>query len=71
MSAGYPDGCTQSTHDAAFGELSEAPGVDVVRLDCGHWDTEDHGEPVGGKLICIKCFEAREKLIREAIGGKP
>lgn len=64
MSWGYPDGCDQNTHDRAFGELSSEPDDDVVRLDCGHYDTELRGEEVGGKLVCPKCFDAREKLVR-------
>jgi hypothetical protein len=57
MSYGYPDGCSQADH--AFGEsLSEPPDVDVVRLDCGHYDTEDHGEWYACKLLCPKCYDA-------------
>jgi len=55
---GYPDGCSQADHDRAFGEsLSEPPDVDVVRLDCGHYDTEDRGEWIDGKLICSRCVD--------------
>jgi hypothetical protein len=57
MSYGYPDGCSQADHDRAFGEsLSEPPDVDVVRLDCGHYDTEDHGDWHADKLLCPDCY---------------
>lgn len=56
MSYGYPDGCTQADHDRAFGEsLSEPPDEDVVRLDCGHWGTEDAAYRIGARLVCSKC----------------
>jgi hypothetical protein len=58
MSYGYPDGCSQADHDRAFGEsLSEPPDVDVVRLDCGHYDTEGHGDWHVDKLLCPKCYD--------------
>lgn len=70
MANGYPDGMSQVDHDRAFGEsLGDPPDVDVVRLDCGHYDTEDHGEWVGGKLLCPKCFERREQLARKLTGA--
>lgn len=64
---GYPDGCSQSDHDRAFGELGNPPDVDVVRLDCGHYDTEDRGEQVGGKLVCPRCFDERTKTVKAVV----
>lgn len=71
MSYGYPDGCTQADHDRAFNELGPSPEeADVVRLDCGHYDTEDHGEEVGGKLVCPKCFDERVALMKKLTGAE-
>ncbi len=65
---GYPDGCSQADHDRAFGEsLSDGPGDEVVRLDCGHYDTEDRGEAVGGKLVCPRCFDERLKTVQAVV----
>jgi hypothetical protein len=70
MSWGYPDGVSQSTHDRAFGEsLSSEPDDDIVRLDCGHYDTELRGEEVGGKLVCPKCYDERLKTVTELLTG--
>src|SRR6266852_6813163 len=72
MSYGYPSGMSQADHDRAFGELSTEPDDDVVRLDCGHYDTELRGEEVGGKLVCPKCFDERLKAVQAAIApAKP
>jgi hypothetical protein len=54
---GYADG-TQADHDRAFGESGSQPDDDVVRLDCGCYDTEDRSEPIGDKRVCHKCHDA-------------
>ena len=63
MSYGYPDGCTQADHDRAFDQaLSEPPDEDVVRLDCGHWGTEDAAETLADKKVCERCYLQAEAL---------
>jgi hypothetical protein len=63
----YPPGCSQATHDRAFDELGPVPHEpEVVRLDCGHYDTEENGEQAGGKLVCSRCFDARQKEMQSA-----
>ena len=62
---GYPDGCTQATHDRAFNELGPSPEeADVTRFTCGHYGREEDGTwlgeaKVGGEFLCDDCYERR------------
>lgn len=58
-----PDGCTQADLDRAFDNLGEPDEPEVVRLDCGHWDTEDHADKVGDRIVCGNCYHAEAERV--------
>lgn len=53
----YPPGCTQADHDRAFDNLGHDPNEpEVVKLDCGHYGTEESAERLGNAVAtCYRC----------------
>lgn len=58
---GYPDGCTQADHDAAYDRpKDQEPDEDTISADCGHHWSESGCEWVNGLLVCPRCVDAAE-----------
>jgi len=47
----------------SIGDYGDPRGDDYnpVKLDCGHWGSEDDGLWTGAKLVCPSCYERYEQ----------